>query len=90
MAGLGDLIRMLNNTGLIDDYNEIRVSTSRNPVTTNKPNAVRATFENAPRETDPIRTAELTLGPQSYLDLTLKTVMKANEKLENFLGSEAF
>ncbi|QDI02568.1 hypothetical protein E4A48_01600 [Xanthomonas cerealis pv. cerealis] len=91
VAGLGDLIGTLQNAGLINDYDEIRVSTSRNPVTLNKRLPIRETYReayiNAPRETDPIRTAELPMGSQSYVDWALKTAMKAKEKLSDFLGT---
>ncbi|UKE47954.1 hypothetical protein [Xanthomonas cerealis] len=91
VAGLGDLIGTLQNAGLINDYGEIRVSTSRNPVTLNKRLPIRETYReayiNAPRETDPIRTAELPMGSQSYVDWALKTAMKAKEKLSDFLGT---
>ncbi|MGV1107167.1 hypothetical protein [Xanthomonas translucens] len=85
-AGLGDLLETLQNAGLINDYDEIRVSTSRTSVIPDKPLAVRQTYANAPRGTDPICTAELGIGSQNYREWALKKALDAKEKLVNFLG----
>ncbi len=87
-ASLGHLLESLQNAGLIDDYDEIRVSTSRAPIIPDKPVQVREAYANAPRETEPIRTAELPTGSQNYLDRTLKNMMKAKEKIVDFIRTD--
>lgn len=87
-ASMGNLLESLQNAGLIDDYDEIRVSTSRNPMIPDKPVQVRETYANAPRETEPIRTAELPMGSQNYLDRTLKNMMQAKEKIVDFIRND--